>query len=359
MFFRRLFLFAVLAAALCVSCHDPQVTEGGADGVKVGVTRVSASSEAPERAEYVGTIEAGASVDVAFSVGGRLVSLPVKEGQRVRRGQLLASIDNGSATSSYLAAKATLDRAEDGWRRAKQVYDKGSLPEVKWIEVQTQLDQARSLCDIARKNLDDCSLCSPISGTVARRFVEVGATVSPMQGVVRVMDLSCMCVRVSVPETDIMRISVGDTAGVVVSSADSVAIVGIVDEKGVAADPISHSYLVRVRLLVSKEELSALLPGMVCRVMVGGANGVMAANKGAIPLANGQWVVVPNRAVQIDPSGERFVWVVSTDSTAERRAVVIGDLTSKGVCVASGLSHGDIVITDGTNKIASGTKVRY
>ena len=218
--------FVLLAAVmLCVACGRSGMPSGVmSDGVKVGVTRLSDAGECASVAEYVGTVEAGTTVDVSFPVGGRLSSLAVKEGQRVGKGQHIASIDNSTAQSSYLAAKATLDRAEDAYRRAKQVYDKGSLPEVKWIEVQTQLNQARSLCDIAQKNLSDCSLTSPISGVIAKRFVEVGATVSPMQTVVRVMDLKRLCVRMSVPESDITSISIGDSVTVCVNSADSMTI---------------------------------------------------------------------------------------------------------------------------------------
>jgi len=305
-------------------------------------------------AEYVGTVEAGTSVDVSFSVGGRLTSLRVKEGQKVGKGQLIASIDNTASTSSYQAAKVTLDQAEDAYRRAKQVYDKGSLPEVKWIEVQTQRNQARSLCDIAQKNLSDCNICAPITGTVAKRFVEVGTTVSPMQSIVRIIDLRHICVRMSVPETDITGISIGDSVNVLINSVDSLSLSGIIEEKGVSADALSHSYLVRIRLIGSKTQLSALLPGMVCRVQMKG----VAVNANCGPRFSFR-ILVPSRAVQIDNDGSRFVWVVSDDSTAVRRSVVIGDLTASGVYVTDGLSQGDIIVTDGTQKIASGTKVCY
>ena len=244
-----------------------------------------------------------------------------------------------------------MDRATDAYNRAKQVYDKGSLPEVKWIEVQTQLNQARSLCDIAKKNLADCSLTAPLSATVEKRYVEPGTTVSPMQPVVRLVDISNLYVRMSVPEADIASIAIGDSVRVSVNAADSVTLLGIIKEKDISADAISHSYLVRARLIATREQMRSILPGMVCRVKIDSP--LPPQNAGA------QQLLVPNRAVQIDNNGQRFVWVVTEDSTAVRRPVVIGDLTARGVLIIDGLSQGDIIVTDGTQKIASGTKVSF
>ena len=302
-------------------------------------------------AEYVGTIESETTVDVGFSNAGRVVSLAVKEGQRVTKGQVIASIDNTVAMSSFKAAKTTLDRAEDAWRRAKQVYEKGSLPEVKWIEVQTQVNQAQSMYDIAEKNLSDCLLRSPITGTVAKCHVQVGASVTPLQSVARVVDLNRICVAMSVPEGDITSIRIGDTVSVYINAADSMTAKGVIDAKDITSDPISHSYIVKSTLLASRDQIARLLPGMVCRVKM--------ATKRKADSEQRAHFLVPQRAVQVDPDGGRFVWAVDDDSTTLRKPVVIGDLSKKGVIVTEGLTQGDIIVTDGTYKIASGTKVKF
>ena len=321
--------------------------------VNVGVVRIGESHASGAMAEYVGNVEGAASVDVSFGTVGRVATLRVKEGDKVAKGQVIATMENTAAASSYEAAKATLSRAEDGYRRAKMVYDKGSLPEVKWIEVQTQLNQARSLYEVAQKNLTDCNLRAPMSATVGKRYVEVGATVSPMQPVVRLIDLTQLCVKMSVPEADITNIGKGDTVDVTVNAADSLRLKGVVDEKDITADAVSHSYLVRVRLLASKEEMKRVLPGMVCRVKMSGSASHREQATG------GTRLMVPNRAVQIGNDGQRYVWKVTDSNRVERCAVTIGDLTANGVLVTEGLEKGDIVVTDGTQKIASGSVVSF
>lgn len=359
--------FIIAFVLLCTSCanRDERLVGVDVDGrVKVGVTKLNEAATAGAEAEYVGTIEAETSVDIGFQVAGRLLSLPIKEGQHVVKGQVIATIDNTAAMSSYRAAKATLDRAEDAMRRARQVYVKGSLPEVKWIEVQTQVNQAQSVYDIAEKNLSDCTLRSPISGTVAKCHVQAGATVSPLQPVARVMNLNSIRVGISVPEGDIAGIRIGDTVSVSVNAADSIPITGIVDAKDVSSDPISHSYIVHAKLQANSEQMTRLLPGMVCRVKMvsrrkDDKTGKREKESNGTDNAGTTQFLVPQRSVQVDPEGGRFVWVVAADSTAVRTPVVIGDLTNRGVIVTQGLAQGDIIVTDGTHKIASGTKVKF
>lgn len=333
----------IFVFALC-SCDHLSQKKTTERLVRVGVVEVGHNSERgidTPSCEYVGTVEEGAAASLSFSASGRVTAVYVKEGQSVASGQLLAEVDNATALNSYKAAQATLRQAQDGYDRAKQVYEKGSLPEVKWIEVKTQLDQAQSLAQIAKQNLDDCKLYAPCSGTVADRKLEVGSTVAPFQPVMRLLNLGALCVRVSVPECDISQIKNGLSARVVVPALDDLELRGVVDERNVSADPLSHSYMVRLRLLDAAGK--KLLPGMVCRVAMG-------------QRALAQGLLLPHRAVQIDNLGQRFVWVIQ-DSAATRRVVTIGDLSSNGVLVTSGLNGGEKVVVDGTQKVSEGTRV--
>lgn len=332
---------AVAAGCLAgTACHRPD-HQGDQRVVKVRVVEVHGGSLASGH-EYVGTLEEGAASDLSFTTAGRVTDLYVKNGQYVRQGALLASVDKTTATSAYKAAQATLAQARDGYNRAKQVHDQGSLPEVRWVEVQTDLQKAESAFEIARHRLEDCDLHAPHDGTVDSRQVERGTTVTPFQPVMRLLDLSRMYVRVNVPDVDINQVRAGDTATLLVSAlaADGAVLKAVVEERTVSADMLSHSYSVRLRLLRRPKEA---LPGMVCRVRFSRSEA-----------ANG--FEVPSRAVQLTHEGDRYVWVV-TDGQAERRKVQIGDLTRTGVVIAGGLHEGDRVVTDGMVKISNGTRV--
>lgn len=90
-------------------------------------------------------------------------------GQQVNAGQLIATLDPTSMQNSYQAAQAVLEQAEDAYRRMKELHDKGSLPDMKWVEVQSKLEQARSMEQIAKRKLDDCRLYAPFSGIIAEK----------------------------------------------------------------------------------------------------------------------------------------------------------------------------------------------
>lgn len=337
---KYLFLTVILAALLSASCgsengkQKPRV-------VRVGV-HIVGGAQGGALHEYVGSVEEASSVDLCFEQGGKVTRVYVRDGQRVAAGQLLAETDSRSASNTYQAALASLEQARDAYNRAKMVYDQGSLPEVRWVEVQTKLNQAQSLCDIAKKNLEDCQLRAPCSGTVCDRNIEAGSSATPMVPVMRILNLTGLYVKLSIPETDINNVHPGDTATVSVGALDGRKIKAVVSERNINADPLSHSYIVRLKL---KGDTKDLLPGMVCRVDMGRPAGVTGLE-------------IPNRAVQLTNDGQRFVWLVQ-DGKAVMRHVSIGDLTTSGVIITDGLSQGDSVITDGTLKVSNGTAVCF
>ena len=112
-----------------------------------------------EKRTYVGTIEASETVSLSFEAGGNVKDVFVKVGDNVHAGQLLARLDKTSVQSSYDAAKSALKQAEDGYRRAKQLHDNGSLPEVRWVEIQTKLAQAESMEKISKQKREVLSNC--------------------------------------------------------------------------------------------------------------------------------------------------------------------------------------------------------
>lgn len=333
----------LLLAAICMmACsHREQVNEAGA--VKVNVQEVS-FAQGMTYHEYAGTVEESFSASLSFGTSGRVMAVYVKEGQHVQAGQLLAKIDNTVALNSYRAAKASLDQAQDGYERAKQVHDKGGLPDVKWTEVQIQLERAQSMAEIARKTLDDCELRAPSAGTISDRRLEKGSSVTAFQPVMNLIGLDGLYVKTSVPEGDINGVKVGTKAHVTVGETE---VEGDVEERNPAADPVTHSYFVRIRLKNAPKEL---LPGMVCKVRIANNNDVACDTNTNVDIAS--------RAVQIDNQGKRYVWVVE-DGKAVQRYITIADLSKNGVLVSEGLHQGDKVIVDGMLKVSTGTNVIF
>ena len=242
--------------------------------------------------------------------------------------------------SSYEAAKASLEQAEDAYSRMKELHDKGSLPEIQWVEVQSKLRQARSMEEIASKNLKDTRLYAPFSGVIAEKNVEAGQNVAPGVPVVKLVSLSGLKVRISVPETEVGYVSLGQEVEIIVPALNGKRYTGRIAEKGIVANALSRAYDVKIQLLEADKEL---MPGMVTEVR-------QDSQKAGI------LCVIPAHIVQIDEKNRSFVWV-DDNGKAKKRVITCGDFTAEGVTVVEGLHQGDRIIVEGQQKVCNDTKL--
>ena len=230
--------------------------------------------------------------------------------------------------------QAALEQAEDAFRRMKELYDKGSLSEIKWVEIQSKLEQARSLEEIARKNLDDCRLYAPYDGVISEKMGESGLNVMSGVPVARLVSVNQLKVKVSVPETEISNIALSWEATIQVPALNDQCFKGTVIEKGIVANPLSRSYDVKIRI---DNPDKSLMPGMVVKV-------------GLRSPEEKRSFILPAYIVQLDENNRTFVWV-NNGGKAQRRFVTCGDYTAHGVTVVSGLDAGDEVIVEGQQKV--------
>lgn len=333
---RILFFVTVLCVAGCASRHE----ETGGSIVRVE-TMLAGLSNDTTAGIYVGTVEQEQSASLSFPMGGTIAEISTDEGRYVRKGDLLAQLDDSSARQTYAAAAATLEQAEDAVERLKRLHDANSLPEIQWVEAQTKLSQARAAYSIAKKNLDDCSLRTPFDGVVGKRMATVGETAVPGAPVMTVLGIETVKIRFAVPEGEIVDLKADDSISVSVAALGGKVFRGGDMDKSAVANAAVHSYDVRVSVRNRDREL---LPGMVCRVE-------------RYPAGERPQIAVPARAVSRSDSGDTFVWVVGADSAAVRRPIEVGGLVDNRIVVVSGLECGDRVVTEGMQKVGEGTKV--
>ena len=303
-------------------------------------TGAAAADTLAQSREYIGVIEEETASVLSFSVPGTVKRISVREGMRVRRGELLAELETANLRSAHEAAQATLHQAEDAMRRLQQLYDKGSLAEIQYVEAQTKLAQARSVAEIAAENLADSRLTAPFDGVIGRRSADAGENVMAGQPVLTLFDTHTVHAKIAVPESEIASLRTGDRAVVRVAALGDRTFEGTITERGVAGNALSHTYEARIRL---RNGDGALLPGMVCSAATLDADAAPA-------------IVLPVRAVQVAHTGSRYVWTVR-DGRAVRTEVVAGALTARGAVILAGLRSGDRVITEGAHKVGEGTKV--
>lgn len=311
------------------------------DGKPVGV-KVMTIGKVPEMftASYSGTIEEATGTSLSFAMPGTVKSVSVQIGQKVSKGTLIATLDDTNAKHSFDMAESTLRQAEDAFSRMKKLHDNNSLPEIEWIDIQTKLSQAQSAMEIARKNLTDCKLYSPVAGVISRKDIEPGQNVMPGAGIIKVSSIGTVKVSIPVPENEIAAIAQEQEVMLSVPALGNREFKGHVVEKGIEANPISRTY--QVKAAVPNPEC-LLMPGMICRVNLSTA-------------ADKEILVIPANVVQTGRGTEKFVWIAH-NGKALRRDVKTGNLTDNGVIVTAGLAAGENLIVEGQQKVSEGTPI--
>jgi membrane fusion protein (multidrug efflux system) len=320
----------------CTSKYQPKENDSA---VRVKIETV-AESDALNRLDYVGIIEEKSSTALSFSSLGTIEKIFFSEGEYISAGQLLAKLDPTSAKSMLDAASATLKQAQDGYDRLKSVHDKGSLTEVQMVDIETKLQQAQSSYNIAKKNLENCSLYAPVSGVVGKKMAEAGEYSVVSKAILTILDISSVKVRFSVPENEISAIPSGCKSTTTVAALDNKKFEGKKIEKSVIANPVSHTYPVHINLSNPQKEL---LPGMICKVELTCGD-------------KAQGIVIPIGIIQTSADGQKFVWC-EKEGKARRTFVTTGAAKGNGVEITGGLSVNDRIVTEGYQKISEDEKI--
>jgi RND family efflux transporter MFP subunit len=326
---------------VAVSCSSETANEQKTDvNVKVKVMKVEASAVGVGQS-FSGTVEESSGSSLSFAASGTIKSIAVSSGQRVSKGQLIATLDDVTYRNALQAAAATLEQANDAYDRLKLLHENGSLPDIQWVEVQSKLKQAQSSYEISQKSLADTKLYAPFSGYISEKNVEVGQNVMPGLSVVKLVNIENVKVTISVPETEISNVTKGSTVEIEVPALDNQTFTGRIDEKGVVANSLSRSY--EVKAVVANHN-GVLLPGMICNLL-------LQSDK-----VNDNAIVLPCNIIQLDSSNHNFVWA-AVNGKAVRKNVELGKFIDDKVVISSGVSVGDEIIIEGQQKVSDGMQI--
>lgn len=286
---------------------------------------------------FVGTVNSSQTALLTAPSSGTLVSLPVREGDRVKKGQKVGVISSQTVSSAYDAAASRLAQAEDGWARIQKVYKSGTVTEVDYLRVKTQLDEARAAEAAARSARDRCTLKAPFNGVVDKVYQTQGVEATIAEPIVRIVGLESLEIRFSLPEKEFSAHLAGEKVTVEIPAINFSG-QGVLLSKGVSASPLSHSYQCTVS---APSGVKGLMPGMVCKVFLSRGN----SNR----------IVVPTSAVMTDMKG-RFVWT-ATGGVVDKKHITVGGYQGQGIVVADGLDEDDLVIIEGSRKVSTGMSV--
>jgi RND family efflux transporter MFP subunit len=332
-----------LAASGCARADASATNDVDSVAVPVVAKAVTLSSR-PWSTTASGIVQPNTSVDVAFEVPGKVVMVAPDEGQSVRAGQAIAALDPTDYRLAVEQASAQADRAARDRDRNQPLLAAGSIAPADMDHLETGARQSAAAADLAKKKLADAHLTAPISGIIARRAIEVGATVSPAQPVFTIVDLDPVRVRVGVPEGDIGHVTEGAAATIRVPALDA-SFAGRVSLIGVAADAATRSYTVEIKVPNSARRMRA---GMVAEATIENGQRVSA-------------IMVPASAVLHDGgvNGTPIVYVLDREGArVHARRVTTGAARGDSIELTSGIAAGDQVVVAGQQRVRDGARVQ-
>jgi RND family efflux transporter MFP subunit len=333
----------VVIASACGRADASPRNDADSTAIPV-VTQTATLSSRSWSTTASGIVQPNTSVDVAFEVPGKVVMVGPDEGQAVRAGQPIAALDPTDYRLGVEQASAQADRAARDRDRNRPLLASGGIAPADMDHLETGARQSAAAAELAKKRLADTHLAAPIAGIIARRAIEVGATVAPGQPVFTIVDLDPVRVRVGVPEGDVGHITEGAAATVRIPALDT-SCTGRVSLIGVAADPATRSYTVEISVRNPQRRLRA---GMVAEAMI---------TTGQVTTA----MVVPAAAVVHDGGvdGRTIVYVLDRDGArVHARRVTTGIARGDSLEIASGITPADRVVVAGQQRVRDGARVQ-
>ncbi len=346
-----LLLTAALVLAACGNANGDSAKDGK-DEVPAVPVEVAATQRAEMAALYTGTapVESDRKAFVMPKVQGEIRQVLADEGQRVRAGQLLARLDGDKLRLEVALNEATMNKLDRDYKRNLELQQKGLVSATALDNLKYELEAAKANWELARLQLSYCDIRSPIAGTVTQRLdaVKVGNTVTPVGGVIEstdssmfvVEDLDTLMLRVNVPERELAKLSVGQSAELTFDAVPNRSFLGKISliSPYVNADTATFS----VRIHVTDKD-SLLRPGMFARVAI-----VYERRPDALQIP---------RTALLDGDGPPKVFVIK-DGKAAERAVKLGLSNGAWIEVTEGLKDGEQVVVVGQGAVKPGAAVR-
>jgi len=294
-----------------------------------------------------GSVNTKENILVQPEFQGTLVSLNVKAGQRVSKGQVLGRIDDAGLSQQVASLENQYALAKTTFERQKNLWDQKIGSEIQYLQAQTQMISAQRGVAQIKAQLAKTVIKAPFSGTIDEVFVEKGQVVAPsQQGLMRIVNLSNMYVSTSVPETYIGKLKVGTEVDVFLTSLGK-TYKGKVRQIGNFVNPSNRSFGIEVSV-PNPENL--LRPNQVAKLKI-------------TDYINKSTIVVPTNVIQEDGEKNKFVYTAINISgktgIAKKVIVKLGQSSDNVTEILSGLSDEDVIVTEGANTISDGMKLNF
>jgi RND family efflux transporter MFP subunit len=329
----QLFFAVAIISMINFSCGEEQAD---APPVVKPVKTITVSGFGEGEITFPAQVEAGEKVLMSFRVSGRIIELPIKEGEEIRKGQLIARLDPKDYQIAVNQARAEYNKAEADLKRYQKLYEKDAVPLADLDLRISQRDVTKAQLEEAEKNLTYTYLRAPFTGRIGRRYVENFMDVRSNEQIVDLNDITSIEVKVDVPESIIsLSRTLGDKLELVnyaeFETAPGKQYLLQIKEVSNRADPLTQTF--EVTLKMPQPDDIALLPGMNALVRL------EAKIKEDINFE--ARIRIPAIAVMGADDESSYVWIVNQQ-----------------IFIIDGLMGGETLVVAGMKSLQEGMKVQ-
>jgi len=346
----RLPFYAALTVLLA-SCGAPQSAPTPPRPVRSVVVKAQSLALS---ATYSGEVRARYETPLAFRVAGKLAERRVEVGTVVKKGQVLARLDEAdlqlqaaASEAGKVAAQAQLTRAKSDYERFKALRERNLVSEFDFKNAQTASEVAQSQHDqaVAQARVGDnqaayTQLIADANGVVTALQVEIGQVIAAGQPVLTLARSGEREVQVSVPEARVDELRRANQIAVRLWAKPDKAYPGKVREIAPDTDPVTRTYRTRITVLDIDTDLKL---GMTATVTLTGVGGTA--------------VRLPLTAIY-QTEQQAHVWIVNANHTVSLRPVTLGDFVDNDVIVSAGVQDGERVVTAGVNRLVQDQTIK-
>ncbi len=298
--------------------------------------------------ELQGNVQTKQNVLIYPEMSGTLQRVYVKDGQRVRKGQLLAIIDDGGIGSQLEQLKTQADLAKTTFERQKRLWDQKIGSEIQYLQAKTQYEAAQSAVKQAESQLGKSTIRAPFSGIIDDVIKDQGTVVSPGPGseVFRIVNLSDMYIEVDVPETYLGGIEKGKEAIVYFPVlGDSVRTK--IRQTGNFINPNNRAFTVEIPVPNKKGNIK---PNLTAKVSLN-------------DYSNEQALIIPQSIISENAEGDQYVYIAQKTDDAnkavvKKQIITTGKTQGSVIEVLSGIENGNEIVKEGARTVKDGQSVQ-
>lgn len=298
--------------------------------------------------ELQGDVSTKQNVLIYPEMAGTLQRVHVKEGDRVSRGQVLATIDDGGLSSQLNQLKTQASLAKTTFERQERLWNQNIGSEIQYLQAKTNYEAAENMVSQAESQLGKSTIRAPFSGIIDDVIKDQGTVVAPGQGseVFRIVNLSDMYIEVEVPEAYIGNVTKGKEALVYFPVLGD-SIVTKIRETGNFINPANRSF--EAEIPVPNKE-GKIKPNLTAKVNINDYTSEDA-------------ILIPTSIISENAEGEQYVFVADEanaegESVVKRTIITTGKTQGAEIEVLTGLNDGDHIIKEGARSVKDGQKVK-